>query len=431
MKNSKKPNNKPILDNSLIENEDQKNEWLVNENKININQKDINLNSPENSENSEYIKVITASLELNQIEFPRLFELNEDAISDILKKMLTIGYNTYFPKNDLNNDSKLIYENIPQLSTKFDILDTLINKLTGISNNSKKIGIFGENYIQELIAKNFIGVSYQKTGEIDHSGDGLLTLSNGSEILIEIKNYSNIVNDDEIDKFTFDMKTTKRKYGLFLSLNSKINKSKILDLKTFTHDNETYYQFFVSNLSDDLHRLEVGILLLQVLSEHKNSKSKEYILDDTIKEKLTILIDHINENEKLRGCFLDTEKDIRNSLNNFYQKLRDNHMDIENKIKSIFTTLKDNNITNLPSESEENQLLIKYKNTKIINILKKTIDYLDTNSIEYTFNDKEITIKEYGLIKILKEKIVLHTKSKLVIPINIDNWQLFENQFNL
>jgi hypothetical protein len=424
MKNSKKPNNKLILDNSLIENEDQKNEWLVN-------QKDINLNSSENSENSEYIKVITASLELNQIEFPRLFELNEDAMSDILKKMLTIGYNTYFPKNELNNDAKLIYENQPQLSTKFDILDTLINKLTGISNNSKKIGIFGENYIQELIAKNFIGVSYQKTGEIDHSGDGLLTLSNGSEILIEIKNYSNIVNDDEVDKFTFDMKTTKRKYGLFLSLNSKINKSKILDLKTFTHDNEVYYQFFVSNLSDDLHRLEVGILLLQVLSEHKNTKSKEYVLDDTIKEKLTILIDHINENEKLRGCFLDTEKDIRNSLNNFYQKLRDNHMDIENKIKSIFTTLKDNNITNLPSESEENQLLIKYKNTKIINILKKTIDYLDTNSIEYTFNDKEITIKEYGLIKILKEKIVLHTKSKLVIPINIDNWQLFENQFNL
>jgi hypothetical protein len=422
MKNSKKPNNKPILDNSLIENEDQKNEWLVNE-------KNINLNSSENSENSEYIKVITASLELNQIEFPRLFELNEDAISGILKKMLTIGYNTYFPKNDLNNDSKLIYENQSQLS-KFDILDTLINKLTGISNNSKKIGIFGENYIQELIAKNFIGVSYQKTGEIDHSGDGLLTLSNGSEILIEIKNYSNIVNDDEIDKFTFDMKTTKRKYGLFLSLNSKINKSKILDLKTFTHDNETYYQFFVSNLSDDLHRLEVGILLLQVLSEHKNTKSKEYILDDTIKEKLTILIEHINENEKLRGYFLDTEKDIRNSLNNFYQKLRDNHMDIENKIKSIFTTLKNNNITNLPSESEENQLLIKYKNTKIINILKKTIDYLDTNSIEYTFNDKEITVNEYGHIKILKEKIVLHTKSKLVIPINIDNWQLFENQFN-
>jgi hypothetical protein len=77
-----------------------------------------------------------------------------------------------------------------KLDNKIDMLDTLINKLTGISNNSKKIGIFGENYIQELITKNFIGMAYQQTGETDHSGDGLLTLNNGSEILVEIKNYN-------------------------------------------------------------------------------------------------------------------------------------------------------------------------------------------------------------------------------------------------
>jgi len=415
MKNSKNPknkSNKPIIDNSLVEDMDHNTNWNIN-------------NISESSENSEYIKVITASLELNQIEFPRLFELNEDSISDILKKIVTIGYNSYFPIQD---NSNIINDNSNNISSKFELLDTLINKLSGISNNSKKIGIFGENYIQELITKNFIGVSYQKTGEIDHCGDGLLTLSNGSEILIEIKNYSNIVNDDEIDKFTFDMKTTKRKFGLFLSLNSKINKSKILDLKTFTYENETYYQFFVSNLSEDLHRLEVGILLLQVLSEYKNTKNKEYILDDTIKEKLTILIEQVNENEKLRGYFLDTEKDIRNSLNNFYQKLRDNHIDIETKIKSIFNTLKDNNITNIPTDIQENELLIKYKNTKIINTLKKIIDYLDTKSIKYTFTDKEILISAGGSIKILKEKIELHAKSKLKIPINNDTWKMFEEQ---
>ena len=70
-------------------------------------------------------------------------------------------------------------------------------------------------------------MSYQQTGETDHSGDGLLTLSNGSEILVEIKNYSTVVNDDEINKFTFDMKTTKIKFGLFISLATKINKMTI------------------------------------------------------------------------------------------------------------------------------------------------------------------------------------------------------------
>jgi hypothetical protein len=309
------------------------------------------------------------------------------------------------------------------------MLDTLINKLTGVSNNSKKIGIFGENYIQELISKNFIGMIYQPTGETDHSGDGLLTLNNGSEVLVEVKNYSTVINEDEINKFTFDMKTTKRKFGLFISLATKINKMKIIDLKTFIYNNEIYYQFYISNLNDDLHRLEVGILLLQVLSEYTNTKTKEFTLDNTIKDKLTILIDQINENEKLRGCFLDTEKEIRNSLNIFYQKLRDNHLDLENKIKNIFTALKDNNIINLPDEIQENEILIKYKNTKIINILKKTIDYLDTKSIEYSISEKEIVIKNIGSIKILKEKIELHTKSKLKIPINNDTWKMFEDQF--
>jgi hypothetical protein len=110
----------------------------------------------------------------------------------------------------------------------------------------------------------------------------------------------------------------------------------------------------------------------------------KWTLDETIKDKLNILVEQINENEKLRGYFLDTEKEIRNSLNSFYQKLRDNHMDMENKIKNIFTCLKDNNITNLPDDIEENELLVKYKsNKKIYNTLKKTLDFLDTKSAFY------------------------------------------------
>ena len=420
---SKKNNPKikpPIPTSELIESDEHDENWLSLE--INNNK----------DENDEYIKILSANIELSEFEFPRLFELNEEILPSILKKIITFGYSCYFPEPIIESNSeenKADDKADDKINQKIDMLDTLINKLTGVSNNSKKIGIFGENYIQELITKNFIGMSYQQTGETDHCGDGLITLNNGSEILVEIKNYSTIINDEEINKFTFDMKTTKRKFGLFISLSTKINKMKIIDLKTFVYENETYYQFYISNLNDDLHRLEVGILLLQVLSEYTNTKTKEFTLDDTIKDKLNTLILQINENENLRGCFLETEKEVRNSLNTFYQKLRDNHMNMEGKIKNIFTTLKDNNIINLPDEIKENELLEKYKNSKIINILKKTIDYLDTKSIEYTSSDKEIIIKNIGSIKILKEKIELHTKTKLKIPINSETWKLFEEQF--
>ena len=391
---------------------------------INTN-KSTKLDIKKSNINEENLKIITASIDLNENDFPRLFELNKNSLLDVLNKIITLGYNSYFPEI---KDTNII---IDSNTNKIDTLDLLINKLAGISNNSKKIGIFGENYIHDLISKNFIGMSYQQTGEIDHSGDGLITLNNGSEILVEIKNYSTIINDDEINKFTYDMKMTKRKFGLFISLSTKINKMKIIDLKTFIYENDVYYQFYISNLNEDLHRLEVGILLLQVLSEYNNQQVKEFMLDESIKDKLNLLIEQINDNEILRGCFLETEKEIRNSLNIFYQKLRDNHMNMENKIKNIFTCLKDNNIINLPDDIKENELLIKYKNTKISNILKKTIDYLNTKSIEYTCLEKEITIKSIGCIKIFKDKLELQTKSKLKIPISNDTWNMFEEQISL
>ena len=401
-----------------ISNEDNDDEWL------NANIK--------NTESDELVKAISVTLELNEYEFPRLFELDNEQLPDAIKKIMIFGYESYYPdpENNTSNMLPLILNKLND-NTKIETLDALINKLSGISNNSKKIGIFGENYINELISKNFIGMSYQKTGEIDHSGDGLLTLNNGSEILVEIKNYATIINDDEINKFTFDMKHTKRKYGLFISINSKINKTKIIDLKTFTYEKETYYQFFISNLSEDLHRLEVGILLLQLLSEYKNPKNKEIIITEEIKEKISNLIDQVNENEKLRGFFLESEKEIRNTLNNFYQKLRDNHMDMENKIKNIFNFLQDNSITNLPDTStlKENELLEKHKNTKIYNILKKTFDYLSINKIKFSNLEKEINIPTVGKIKILKDKIVLNTNSKLNITINDYNWDVFIKQF--
>jgi len=425
------------MNNQLIEDIDditeEKNQLksinTINKNNIEI-ENDIDdeddVDEDDNYDDDNYIKIISAEFELNEIDYPKLFELNKNSIPHILKKIITYGYNHYYPDID---DREIIDNPINNpINNKLEVLDTLINKLTGISNNSKKIGIFGENYIHDLITKNFIGMSYQKTGETDHSGDGLITLNNGAEILVEIKNYTTVVNDDEINKFSFDMKHNKRKLGIFISLTSKVNKMKIIDLKSFVHNNETYYQFFISNLSEDLHRLEVGILLLQLLSEVTNT-NKEHELNDIVKEKINTLIDQINENEQLRGMFLTTEKEIRNSLNGFYQKLRDNHMDMENKIKNIFSCLKDNNITNIETVVT-NELLEKYKTSKIYSILKKTIDYLNTNNIEYSNNDKEIIINKYGVIKIQKEKIVLQTKSKLSIPINIDTWDSFEKEFN-
>jgi len=70
-----------------------------------------------------------------------------------------------------------------------------------------------------------------------------------------------------------------------------------------------------------------------------------------------------------------------------------------------------------------------FLNLKIYNILKKTLDFIFTKNLTISLTDKEIIINNIGKIKILKDKIVLNTSSKMQITINDYNWDNFEKQF--
>jgi hypothetical protein len=111
----------PINTPDLIEQDDQEenDNWL----KLEVN----------NSDN--FIKILSANLELNEQEFPRLFEVNDEALPNILKKIITFGYQCYFPEPTIETYSENINDDIDsrqddKLTKKLDIVETLINKLT-------------------------------------------------------------------------------------------------------------------------------------------------------------------------------------------------------------------------------------------------------------------------------------------------------------
>ena len=94
---------KPISPMSDFIESDNEENWLL-----------LKLNN--NSEDNEFIKVLSANVELSEIEFPRLFELNEDILPSILKKIILFGYNCYFPELIIENNS----EKIEEINTKTD-----------------------------------------------------------------------------------------------------------------------------------------------------------------------------------------------------------------------------------------------------------------------------------------------------------------------
>ena len=63
------------------------------------------------------MKTININIELNELDYPQLFELNEEHISKILHKIIKTGYNLYYPnidntKNITNNNTNI---NLKQL----------------------------------------------------------------------------------------------------------------------------------------------------------------------------------------------------------------------------------------------------------------------------------------------------------------------------
>ena len=76
---------------------------------------------------------------------------------------------------------------------------------------------------------------------------------------------------------------------------------------------------------------------------------------------------------------------------------------------------------------------MKTKNyVAVFSILKKKLGLLDfifTKNLIISLTDKEIIINTIGKIKVMKDKLVLNTNSKIQITINDYNWDSFEKQF--
>ena len=86
-------------------------------------------------------------------------------------------------------------------------------------------------------------------------------------------------------------------------------------------------------------------------------------------------------------------------------------------------------VFNYNSKIKQNEYLEKFKDSKIYNILKKILDFIFTKDLVISLTDKEIIINTIGKIKVMKDKLVLNTNSKMQITINDYNWDSFEKQF--
>lgn len=349
--------------------------------------------------------IIDFNLKLNKIKYPLLFQLKKKDQKIQIEKIFDIGYNIVYPEiTNKNND-------FHEINYKLSSLEDSLGKLIGLSNSSTKKGELAENILENIITQRYGDIIIKKTNHIPHSGDAWLYLPDNKIIMLESKNYTSTISKDEVNKMQNDMITNHIKWGLFVSFNANIQGMKDIDILIFTHNNENYHIILISNVVEDISKLDFGFTLIRKLINYYDDLGKFPWIVKNINNELNNLNEILQQNYLLRDTFNIMEKEIIKNLNLYYTKLRDYQITLNNKIKDIInkiTSTMDNSINiinsnydNFIQNSESKDKKLGIIATRIADIFQKKNIIININN-ELIFNDNKI-----GDIKIQTKKIIL------------------------
>jgi len=105
-------------------------------------------------------------------------------------------------------------------------LDGTLKEMQGKVNKSQRIGELGESLVARQLKDAFPEDEFELTSKDGHQADirakFKVTSGRQCEALVEVKLYANDVPKAELEKFRHDLGQTRKKYGLMVSLTSRL-----------------------------------------------------------------------------------------------------------------------------------------------------------------------------------------------------------------
>jgi len=310
------------------------------------------------SSNNEYTEKI---LELQHEKSANCINSSVDAIREIMSSV----------SSRMDNIEHRANSTVEVSQTK---LLEMIELFTGKTKTSSTRGEIGETCIEKHLEIAFPNDSVIRTSGQSHEADLQLVSSDSATIIVESKNYTTIVQTKEIEKFKSDMKRTNYKFGLFISLNSKITGKKPMEIEQF--DGGTI--LYLSNMGFNMELITLGINTLKSISKLTNSNTtlipvniiKDHI--DYIAKTIQKLPELLTNLTKARAVLCAEETNIRTSLDNIHSE----YIRTESEVKLM--------IENIQNE-------INYKICQFTDINSKDIQNIDSliNGISITVDDRK------------------------------------------
>jgi hypothetical protein len=398
------------------------------------------------------------TLKINIKDFPMLQTMKKKDMDKLLLDIFKTGYMIYFPNKDktlekqeyeeLRNSILSLREEIAdsdlsemsdiiiaKINEKIEPLNDSLSKLLGLQTSSCKKGELGENIIQHAFTTRYGDLVYEDKSHVAHSGDAWLYLPDNKVIMIESKNYTNTINKNEVEKMEFDMKHNNIRFCLFLSLNAQIQSFRDMDFHTFNHNNQSYFAIMVSNLSNNISKLDLAFGMMRKIIDMFNQPEKFPWIQKKIHDGLNKVNDITAKNYTLRDNFYTLEKSINSSLDSYHKILRDYQYELEETIKLLINEIKETMTDSITIKQTIKDILLIHKNKKIYPIvanigdifekLKWTIKLNGEN--KYDIFDKKNKI---GLFEIqLKKCVISFPLTQLELVFNAGNH--LQNKQNL
>lgn len=349
----------------------------------------------------------TFSCTITKKKFPELFSMKKRDRDKKIFKMMELGYSCYFKEPSEYQEN--IPEHLYSIAHNKEMME-MLNKLTGICNNSSKKGEFAENVIADYIKGHYLDCQYIDQSQKPHCGDGWL-VTNNTKIMIESKNYQTNISIDELDKMKRDMKENKINYGIFVSLQSDLIGFKTLDFHTFKDkDNNEYFIFIIGRLIKNINLLDVAIKFINSLNQKTLINFDKNESFNSIKDDISSLNELIIANDNYAKQVINARLEINKILTNIEKEILNYTIKSNKIIDNIIQTLNSN--VEEPIQNNISVIFSKYGNHKLFDVVQKIISNLEIKNLTLElaksdiiklFNDKG----EIGYIKINKTRVSL------------------------
>jgi len=275
-------------------------------------------------------------LNIDTEKYQLLNKINQEYIPIVLEDIFSIGYNLWV-KNYIRNEV---------------VANDFTNNVTESKLSSSK-GSHGENIVMDLIISKFSDLQVENTSKIHHNGDIQVTLTNGKKIIVEVKNYNNTINQDQIDKLKFDMKFCSINYAVFLSLNSGIVGKKRFELETFYYNRSNYYILYLpysmhknipnrkyiithNSYEESIHnlttKLEFSICILQSISDSIIKFNSNNIINTDFDYLINEFNLFFDEFKSVKNSCFKLEENIKKNIESHLNIIKDYEFNIKNKI---------------------------------------------------------------------------------------------------